>query len=359
VRKLRAARPDLSLSSDFIVGFPGETEADFEATMKLIDDVGFDASFSFIYSARPGTPAPTWPTTRRRNVKLARLMRLQKRIDEQAQAISAAMVGSVQRMLVEGVSKKDAQASWPGAPTTTASSTSPAIRAAGSGASSTCHHAALPHSLRGEIVTKRANPHERQDAAKSSRAIELAALPSTTSASPTCAARSTRTCARSRPPRRGHRPPRRALHAARRAPRPDGARGALQHFYAQGQGASVGRRNPARPDRAGSTGRCTTIAGGGVSLHAQERAARPHAAAGGVPAQIQEHDITFGIGPAGTGKTYLAVASAVDAFERDQVSASCSPARRSRPASASASCPATWRRRSIPTCGRSTTRSTT
>jgi tRNA-2-methylthio-N6-dimethylallyladenosine synthase len=107
VRKLRAARPDLSLSSDFIVGFPGETADDFEKTMKLIDDVGFDASFSFLYSARPGHPGGR---TRRRHaaaVKLERLLRLQKRIDELAQAVSAAMVGSVQRVLVEGVSKKD------------------------------------------------------------------------------------------------------------------------------------------------------------------------------------------------------------------------------------------------------------
>ena len=107
VRKLRAARPDLSLSSDFIVGFPGETDEDFEKTMKLIDDVGFDASFSFLYSARPGTPAAELADDTPQAVKLERLQRLQKRIDELAQEVSAAMVGSVQRVLVEGVSKKD------------------------------------------------------------------------------------------------------------------------------------------------------------------------------------------------------------------------------------------------------------
>ncbi len=107
VRKLRAARPDISLSSDFIVGFPGETEADFEATMKLIDDLGFDSSFSFIYSSRPGTPAADMADDTPQDVKLARLSRLQKRIDEQASAISAGMVGSVQRVLVEGPSRKD------------------------------------------------------------------------------------------------------------------------------------------------------------------------------------------------------------------------------------------------------------
>ena len=107
VRKLRAARPDLSLSSDFIVGFPGETAEDFEKTMKLIDDVGFDASFSFLYSSRPGTPAAELSDDTPHDVKLERLMRLQKRIEDQAQVISQAMVGSVQRVLVEGLSRKD------------------------------------------------------------------------------------------------------------------------------------------------------------------------------------------------------------------------------------------------------------
>jgi tRNA-2-methylthio-N6-dimethylallyladenosine synthase len=107
VRKLRAARPDLSLSSDFIVGFPGETAEDFEKTMKLIDDVGFDASFSFIYSARPGTPAADLADDTPAAVKLERLQRLQQRIDGLAQEVSLAMVGSVQRVLVEGLSRKD------------------------------------------------------------------------------------------------------------------------------------------------------------------------------------------------------------------------------------------------------------
>ena len=108
VRKLRAARPDISLSSDFIVGFPGETAEDFEKTMRLIDAVGFDASFSFIYSARPGTPAADLSDDTPQKVKLERLMRLQKRIDALAQAVSQSIVGTVQRVLVEGVSKKDA-----------------------------------------------------------------------------------------------------------------------------------------------------------------------------------------------------------------------------------------------------------
>ena len=107
VRKLRAARPNLSLTSDFIVGFPGETEEDFERTMKLIDEVGFDGSFSFLYSARPGTPAAEMDDPVPQATKLAWLARLQKRIDEQAQVISRSMVGSVQRILVEAHAKKN------------------------------------------------------------------------------------------------------------------------------------------------------------------------------------------------------------------------------------------------------------
>jgi tRNA-2-methylthio-N6-dimethylallyladenosine synthase len=107
IRHLRAARPGISLSSDFIVGFPGETEADFEATMQLIEDVGFDHSFSFIYSRRPGTPAAELPDDVPLAIKKQRLARLQARIQGLAAAISAAMVGSAQRILVEGPSRKD------------------------------------------------------------------------------------------------------------------------------------------------------------------------------------------------------------------------------------------------------------
>ncbi|BBE50486.1 tRNA-2-methylthio-N(6)-dimethylallyladenosine synthase [Ferriphaselus amnicola] len=109
IRRLRAARSDISISSDFIIGFPGETDADFEATMKLIDDVGFDASFSFIYSPRPGTPAADMPDEVPHETKQARLQRLQVRIGELEATISASMVGSVQRVVVEGLSKKNEQ----------------------------------------------------------------------------------------------------------------------------------------------------------------------------------------------------------------------------------------------------------
>ena len=107
IRKLREVRPDLSLSSDFIVGFPGETEKDFEATMKLVADVGFDQSFSFIYSARPGTPAAGLHDGTPLETRKARLQRLQARINAQAQAISQGMVGTTQSILVEKPSKKD------------------------------------------------------------------------------------------------------------------------------------------------------------------------------------------------------------------------------------------------------------
>jgi len=109
IRRLREVRPDISLSSDFIVGFPGETDRDFEATMQLIEELGFDQSFSFIYSRRPGTPAASLPDDVPHEVKQARLERLQARLDAQALGISRAMVGSAQRVLVERPSKRDAR----------------------------------------------------------------------------------------------------------------------------------------------------------------------------------------------------------------------------------------------------------
>ena len=107
IRRLRAARPDISISSDFIVGFPGETEEDFDRTMHLVEEIGFDASFSFVYSRRPGTPAADLADDTLQDIKLARLQRLQAAINESAARISAAMVGTTQRILVEGPSKKD------------------------------------------------------------------------------------------------------------------------------------------------------------------------------------------------------------------------------------------------------------
>ncbi|MBA4741340.1 MAG: tRNA (N6-isopentenyl adenosine(37)-C2)-methylthiotransferase MiaB [Azoarcus sp.] len=153
IRKLRAVRPDLSLSSDFIVGFPGETEDDFEKTMQLIDDVGFDASFSFVYSARPGTPAADLEDPVPQTTKLRWLARLQKRIEEQARVISEAMVGSVQSILVEGPAKKgegelagrtanNRVVNFPGNPRLVGQFIDVTITAA------------LPHSLRGEIVLR-------------------------------------------------------------------------------------------------------------------------------------------------------------------------------------------------------------
>ena len=157
IRKLRAARPDLSLSTDFIIGFPGETEEDYEKTMKLIDEVGFDASFSFLYSSRPGTPAAELADDTPAETKTARLMRLQKRIEEQAAAISSAMVGSVQRVLVEGLSKKNAEE------LAGRTDNNRIVNFAGGSINSARLinsfvdvriTAALPHSLRGEIVIR-------------------------------------------------------------------------------------------------------------------------------------------------------------------------------------------------------------
>ncbi len=107
IRKLREVRPDIAISSDFIVGFPGETNQDFEATMQLIDDVDFDQSFSFIYSARPGTPAAGLPDSTSLQIKKQRLARLQQDIAARAQRFSEAMIGSVQSVLVEGPSKRN------------------------------------------------------------------------------------------------------------------------------------------------------------------------------------------------------------------------------------------------------------
>ena len=108
IRKLREVRPDISLSSDFIVGFPGETDDDFEALMSLVAEIGFDQSFSFIYSARPGTPAASLEDDTPMNIKKQRLSMLQERINQQAFGISRSMVGTIQRVLVEKTSKKDA-----------------------------------------------------------------------------------------------------------------------------------------------------------------------------------------------------------------------------------------------------------
>lgn len=107
IRKLRAARPDIQMSSDFIIGFPGETQADFEQTMKLVGEINFDTSFSFIYSARPGTPAADLPDDVSEEEKKQRLYILQDRINQQVMSWSRSKLGTVQRILVEGTSRKN------------------------------------------------------------------------------------------------------------------------------------------------------------------------------------------------------------------------------------------------------------
>jgi tRNA-2-methylthio-N6-dimethylallyladenosine synthase len=153
VRRLRAARVDLSLSSDFIVGFPGETDSDFEATMKLIEDIGFDGSFSFLYSARPGTLAADLRDGASQEVKAARLARLQGRIDEQAHAASEAMVGTRQRILVEGRSKKNPAELAGRTDNNRVVNFAGQSRLIGQFVDVTISRA-YPHSLRGEIVMR-------------------------------------------------------------------------------------------------------------------------------------------------------------------------------------------------------------
>ena len=154
IRKLRLLRPDISLSSDFIVGFPGETEEDHAKTMKLIEDVGFDSCFSFIFSKRPGTPAAALADDTPAGTKLARLQQLQAAIEANARRISASRVGTVQRILVEGPSRKSAQelmgrtecnriVNFPGGPNS--------ARLVGQMIDVTIT-LAYPHSLRGELV---------------------------------------------------------------------------------------------------------------------------------------------------------------------------------------------------------------
>ena len=107
IRRLREIRPDISISSDFIIGFPGETKQDFNDTMKVINDIGFDKSFSFIYSPRPGTPAASYPDNVDMKIKKDRLSLVQKTIDESTETISKSMIGSVQKVLVENKARKD------------------------------------------------------------------------------------------------------------------------------------------------------------------------------------------------------------------------------------------------------------
>ena len=155
IRKLRKARPDISLSSDFIIGFPGETDRDFERLMTLVAEMGFDQSFSFIYSKRPGTPAASFADDTPMNVKKQRLQILQTRISQQAMEISRSMVGTTQRVLVEKLSRKSASQ---------VSGRTENNRWVNFDASSSCIGQfvnvditeALPNSLRGRLAKKRA-----------------------------------------------------------------------------------------------------------------------------------------------------------------------------------------------------------
>jgi len=151
VRRLRAARPDVSVSSDFIVGFPGEAEDDFEATLRLVDEIGFDASFSFVYSRRPGTPAADLPDATPRPVKLERLQRLQAKIDGQAAQLSRDMIGTRQRVLVEGAARKNS-AELSGRTANNRVVNFPGPKHLVGRFADVTITAALPHSLRGQLA---------------------------------------------------------------------------------------------------------------------------------------------------------------------------------------------------------------
>ncbi len=151
VRRLRTARPDLSLSSDFIVGFPGETDADFEQTMKLVEELNFDGAFSFLYSPRPGTPAAELPDPVPHEIKQERLLRLQTLLEAQYRARSETMVGTRQRVLVTGHAARDVRE------LAARTENNRVVNLAGEESrigtyADVLITAALPHSLRGEIV---------------------------------------------------------------------------------------------------------------------------------------------------------------------------------------------------------------
>ena len=163
IKRLRKIRPNISISSDFIVGFPGETDADFRATMDLIAEIGFDQSYSFIYSKRPGTPAATYPDATAREEKKQRLQLLQSRINQQAQNISQAMTGSVQSVLIDGPSRKN--------PAELAGRTENNRVVNFAGAAELIGEMvnvkitrALPNSLRGELLSNHDNESFRQQA---------------------------------------------------------------------------------------------------------------------------------------------------------------------------------------------------
>jgi tRNA-2-methylthio-N6-dimethylallyladenosine synthase len=157
IRRLRQVRPGISISSDFIVGFPGESEADFAATLTLVEEIGFDGSFSFIYSRRPGTPAADYADDVPHEVKQQRLARLQARLAEQAQAVARAMVGTVQRVLVSRPSRKDVEV-LAGRTENNRVVNFPGAAALIGGFAEVTITEALPNSLRGVLASGQTSP---------------------------------------------------------------------------------------------------------------------------------------------------------------------------------------------------------
>ena len=317
--------------------------------MKLVEEVGFDASFSFVYSPRPGTPAASLPDDTPQEVKLARLQQLQDLLDAQAQAISQAMVGTRQRILVEGPSRKD-----------------PGELAGRTDNNRVVNFAGAPAPDR---PVRRRDNHRRAAAlaarrrhAETSRLkpVEtlLHARGQPAAGQPVRRAGREPEADRNRA-RREHRAARRELQHRRRCRAGRACRAGVAAFLRAGRHRAQRRRRPARPDRARQTGRRRGRRAAGAD-HAQARSARAHAAPGAVPAPDPgaRHHLRHR-----PGRHRQDLSRAWPArwtpSSATRSSASCWCARRWKPASAWAFCPATWRRRSIPTCVRSTTRSTT
>ncbi len=360
VRRLRKARPDVSLSSDFIVGFPGESDADFEATLQLARELQFDGAYSFLYSPRPGTPAAELQDAVPAEEKHERLQRLQALLEEQAAAFSAAMVGTVQRVLVQGPSKRDAAelaartgeqpdgefrgARRPGRSLrrSRASPRRGITRCAASWSARPCAPCMRPKSA-AHPVEIRLDPVDNQRLARLCGALDENLRQIETALDVEIARRGARFSVRGAPSRRSAR------------------RRALEHFYATRHGRTEHRRRAARPGRNRPARMSRAQDESEIPApDAPAGPARPHAAPGRSTSTASSRTTSpSASAPPAPARPISRSPARWTRWSATRSSASCWCGPRSRPASGSASCPATSRRRSIRTCGRSTTRSTT
>ena len=323
VRRLRAARPGICVSSDFIVGFPGETERDFEATLRLVDEIGFDDSYSFVYSRRPGTPAADLADPTPQHVKAERLSQLKEKIDAQAKGIAERMVGTRQRVLVEGASHRNPgelagrtgnnrMVNFPGdtehvgqfrrgdrhrRPRALAARRA-AARGPGMQPPPWRSHG-LPSPLKPRPLELVLSPVDNQRLANLCGALDENLRQIETALDVTIA-------------RRGERFTLRGVRSAQRAPRC-----CRNSTRAPAQGLTIDDVQlgliELRARGGGSAREEAPLLTRRADLHGRTPRQRRYLQ------NILEHDITFAIGPAGTGKTYLAVACAVDALEREAV----------------------------------------